>query len=298
MVLVTRAGATTQPLIAALAADLGLEVVPVADGPAPASAQLAVIAQDGLGDGSIVDVIAGLGELPSVAVVGPISRASYGQLVGKTAVRAVVADTRVELGNRLRAVVSELTGKKHYPTRPASDGLALSVSASEAVHGSLESISRWCSSAGVRRRIHDAVVDISDELLTNAIYNAPMDSEGSRPYEARSRRQGVELEPEHGARLNVWVSRGGVTISCVDPFGSLPEARARTYIAKGMTRAAGQVSTKAGGAGLGLARVVEIADLCEVRVSHRRRTEIRVTLDLHRRRSWSQQAPGLFLAFG
>ena len=47
---------------------------------------------------------------------------------------------------------------------------------------------------GARRRALSAIVSATDELLTNALYNAPVDADGRHQFSSRSGRQGVELD--------------------------------------------------------------------------------------------------------
>ena len=76
--------------------------------------------------------------------------------------------------------------------------------------------------------------------------------------------------------LEVAVHGTRVVAAMSDPHGSLDLATVRRFLAQGLR---GDVSDKAGGAGLGFARIYGLVDRLVVLVSPRARTEIAFSLD-------------------
>ncbi len=64
-------------------------------------------------------------------------------------------------------------------------------------------------------------VDVCDEYITNAIYDAPKTSEGSPKYYSRDRSQAFELAPYENVEVKWKVGENYITMSVVDQFGSL-----------------------------------------------------------------------------
>jgi hypothetical protein len=105
---------------------------------------------------------------------------------------------------------------------------------------------------GVNDRLATAFASVTDEFLSNALYNAPVDATGQRLYAHLDRTVPVRLEP--GQAIDVAFCSDGrkIGVSVTDPFGSLAADTVMTYLAKCLRREGDQIDTKAGGAGLGL----------------------------------------------
>src|SRR4029434_11166123 len=74
---------------------------------------------------------------------------------------------------------------------------------------------------------------VADELISNALYDAPVDAAGARRFHHLSRNLDVDLEP--GEEIEVRLSSDGrrLGISVSDPFGSLLPATLQDYLGKG-----------------------------------------------------------------
>jgi len=132
--------------------------------------------------------------------------------------------------------------------------------------------------AGARRPVIARIECVADELLMNAMYNAPALSRGvvPDPYEASQR----PARPEDGGVLFRYATDGRhFAISVEDRFGMLR----KDAIIDNLARARSQRSPReadAGGAGLGLYFVFSAATRFIANIDEGRRTEIVCLFDL------------------
>jgi hypothetical protein len=145
-------------------------------------------------------------------------------------------------------------------------------------------ILRWAEiylgSINVRARFAELFYSVVDELVTNAIYNAPVSGAGERRYAHLPRTQEVALE--HGEEVEVKLCcdgrRLGVAVS--DPFGSITQERVLDYLAKCFRKSWDQVDTKPGGAGLGLYYLFQALSHMVVNIRAGERTEFIGLIDV------------------
>ena len=78
--------------------------------------------------------------------------------------------------------------------------------------------------AGARRPVRTALREIANEMVMNAIFNAPVDGAGNRRYAGLPRSSEVVLEPDEQATLRWAVGERFVLLAVKDPFGSLTAA--------------------------------------------------------------------------
>src|SRR5262249_33331070 len=74
------------------------------------------------------------------------------------------------------------------------------------------------------------VETIADELITNAIWNAPRDEAGRPKYAELPRRQPLELEPHEASTLEVAGDGNYIGLAMRDPFGSLTQETLVGYL--------------------------------------------------------------------
>lgn len=140
----------------------------------------------------------------------------------------------------------------------------------------IEELEGRLTASGVRPRMARLACDAVEELVTNAIYDAPTDESGDRIYAATDRRESIFLAASARPRLDVAVVGTRVIALMSDPHGSLDVVTVRRFLAQGLR---GDVSDKPGGAGLGLARIYGLVDRLVVQIEPRRRTEIAFMLE-------------------
>jgi hypothetical protein len=130
--------------------------------------------------------------------------------------------------------------------------LSLDIAGSDDKRVAFEGIEAFMADLGVRGRVVARLQTVADEMLMNAIYDAPVDGDGTHKYAALPRSTRVELLPHERCTLRFGSDGRTFGISITDPFGRLRPDTLKRYVAKGLRRGADQIDRKQGGAGLGL----------------------------------------------
>jgi hypothetical protein len=123
------------------------------------------------------------------------------------------------------------------------------------------------------------LVQIAEELLTNALFNAPVDPSGEHPFRDLDRRQHAELATGQSVEVSLLADDNRFGIAVADPFGSLTVERFQTSLSRGFRGGEGQIQTTGGGAGIGLYTVYRASSHVTVAVTRRHRTRILAVLD-------------------
>jgi hypothetical protein len=121
--------------------------------------------------------------------------------------------------------------------------------------------------------IQPLILTVADELLMNAIYNAPRDPWGQPKYQAIERRQPLLLEAHECVEMRFGCSGRYVVLSVADSFGSLNRRVLTHYLTRGM-RGKVEVEQKEGGPGLGLHVVLNSTTQLVFNVEENVRTEV------------------------
>lgn len=136
------------------------------------------------------------------------------------------------------------------------------------------------SGIGVNPRFLSQFCSIADELVTNALYNAPVDKEGHHRFASVARSEQVQLDPGEELTIKICCDGRRLGISASDPFGSLTVRRVLDYLAKCLRKGADQVDDKAGGAGLGLYYVFDGLSHFAINLHPGHRTEVIGIIDV------------------
>ena len=139
--------------------------------------------------------------------------------------------------------------------------------------GLLVELTEAVRALGAGRRVVESVGLVGDELVTNAVYNAPRGADGQPRYAHVDRREKVALEP--GEEVEVQFGSDGRTfgLSITDRFGALDPATLRRGIERCLTQA-NPIEHKPGGAGIGLYAALCHADQLVLNLARGRRTEL------------------------
>jgi hypothetical protein len=156
----------------------------------------------------------------------------------------------------------------------------------------IEAIAEFAQSNGASLTTTDRVRDISEELLTNALYDAPSERRGVID---RTRR--VVLPKGQRCAITYGTSSQTFYVRVRDPFGTLTRTRMFDVLARCATRREVGFDTTRGGAGLGLWRVFNSASLIVLQVQPGESTEFLVGVD-RRRGGRSGRAIHLFFDEG
>jgi hypothetical protein len=138
----------------------------------------------------------------------------------------------------------------------------------------LEDVRAFADSMKLHERMLMHLVTVADELVTNGLYDAPVDDSGASRFAHLSRREEVVLGP--GEELDVTLCRDGrrVGIAVSDRFGSLSPTRVTDYLGKCYRKGGDQVDAKEGGAGLGFYYAFEALSHLIINIAPGKRTEV------------------------
>lgn len=114
---------------------------------------------------------------------------------------------------------------------------------------------------GIRSTILDQSYLVAEEMLMNAIYDAPVDSQGVPLFNHLSRKTDVILEPNQYAKFNYASDGRFIVISVADPFGALTKDVMIDYLRTCSEGQGGSLNANKGGAGWGLYQTIENSDL-------------------------------------
>lgn len=146
--------------------------------------------------------------------------------------------------------------------------------------GYIKQVSDYADSLGCNERVIEMVENIVDELVTNAIYNAPRDAGGAPKYAKLSRREQVVLEDHEVGELQFACDGDYIAIAQVDPFGSLTQDTVVNYLNRCLVKGPQQFSDNTGGAGIGLYRVFQSISKFIVNIDPGKKTEVISLIDL------------------
>ncbi len=157
--------------------------------------------------------------------------------------------------------------------------LSFEVSSSQQKDPLLTSLSEYVANIGINKRIISAVASVADELLMNAIYNAPIYN-GIRPYAHQSRTIPVDLRPDETCFFSFASDGRQFVLSVRDRFGSLAPEKIRGYLVRCFAMGADQIEQKRGGAGMGFYFIMENLNKLIVNISPGRGTEFIGIIDI------------------
>jgi hypothetical protein len=119
----------------------------------------------------------------------------------------------------------------------------------------IQIIMEYAREAGLRGPVRDRVQLVSDELMMNALYHAPVDEQGNERYRSISRKELASLEEVEPIEIHYGCSGRYFGISVRDGGGSLTRKKALEYLMRAKQDTA-VIENKATGAGLGLLSVL------------------------------------------
>jgi hypothetical protein len=115
---------------------------------------------------------------------------------------------------------------------------------------------------------------VTDELISNAVHNAPRDAAGTHYRRDLARDIEIDLDERHQVRLRWGCDARYVAIEVTDGFGSLDRDTILTALANNDVRESG------GGAGMGIALAYRSCDHLVFNLAPGKRTEIIALIDV------------------
>lgn len=140
----------------------------------------------------------------------------------------------------------------------------------------IEDVHAFCAEFQSRRQA-SATSQVVDELMMNAMYDAPVDAKGRERY-AHKRNQAVELDSEERPTFGYGTDGTRIVLSITDPFGRLPKGAVFGGIHRGLT--SGEMDTRGGGAGLGMLLIYHAAKVLFFDVIPGQRTQVTAVVEL------------------
>lgn len=135
---------------------------------------------------------------------------------------------------------------------------------------------------GAGRELAGSMALVADELITNAVYNAPRDGAGNPRYAHRDRREKIELDPWERVTVEYACDGERLALAVTDWFGALTPADIRESLRRCLT-ADDPIRRGDGGAGIGMYAVLHGCGQLVFNIEAGRRTEIIAIADLRRR---------------
>ncbi|MGK0361197.1 MAG: hypothetical protein ACI9U2_003515 [Bradymonadia bacterium] len=156
-------------------------------------------------------------------------------------------------------------------------------------------IERFMASIGMRGRLVEHAQALADEMLMNAIYDAPIDRKTGDPKYANQRRADrVALMPTERPMFSFGSHGQRLVMGVRDPFGALTAQTLKNYIRKGLRRGSDQIEHKEGGAGLGLFLLFDGLNSISVNIDPGRATEFIGVINIRGSLRESRQTPKAF----
>jgi hypothetical protein len=138
----------------------------------------------------------------------------------------------------------------------------------------------YAASLGCSSRTVELTESIVDELVTNAIFNAPRNEDGTARYRDLHRSESVTLEEHERATLQFACDGDFIAVSTLDPFGALDQDTVVDYLHRCFSKGPRQISEESGGAGIGLYSVFQSVSKFVINLAPRKKTEVISLIDL------------------
>lgn len=118
-----------------------------------------------------------------------------------------------------------------------------------------EAVRQYLIAAKIPARISNIITNAVDELLMNALFDAPCDEFGKTLYSATARDQARNLKPEEMVTMSVGFDGFYVGISVADGFGSIDRSRLLNHVSTNYRDQDYQIRAGQAGAGLGISNI-------------------------------------------
>ncbi len=140
-----------------------------------------------------------------------------------------------------------------------------------------ERMREYFGKQGLGERLITTVIDVAEELVMNALYDAPV--EAGFFQRARQRFEDVNLPPDRACEISYGIEDETVFIRLRDPFGALSRSRLLEVLNRCSAESV-QLDESRGGAGLGLWRVFQSSSTLAITVVPQQLTEVLVGIGI------------------
>lgn len=144
-------------------------------------------------------------------------------------------------------------------------------------------------SMGIRTPLLERLEHAAEEMMMNAVYDAPVDADGTALFNHLPRNNEIQLQSNQEAVFRFACDGNVVAISTQDPFGSLPRYVILNYLESCYSNQAGTYNAAKGGGGRGLHQILETCDWTVFNIKPGERTEVIGLFDIERKEfQWPQ----------
>ncbi|MFO1464786.1 MAG: hypothetical protein U1F66_13545 [bacterium] len=215
-----------------------------------------------------------------IAVIDDSLEEYFPELLVKGFPHNLIADNQPldlhELGATIRKLLNgDIFGIDKYGI-PVHETIRLT--ASDQKYPVIEKIRDFYLQAGVQERIVRNVELILNELLMNAIFDAPVDPGGHKPYSNVDRGASFQLQDKEQPEVQYGLDHGKLAVSVSDQFGGFRKETFFTYV----HRCFSEKSILEGpgkGAGMGLFMVFKSLNQMVINVAPGKKTEVIALID-------------------
>jgi hypothetical protein len=142
----------------------------------------------------------------------------------------------------------------------------------------IQTVLDFAEQSKMRRQVRSAIGQVCEELLMNALYDAPVDAEGKQVFADIDPHDRTKTKSPRPVSIRYAASEDGFAVAVRDRFGRLAKNTILSYIEKCL-HSPDQIDRKTYGAGLGLYLVANAAATYVVNVAYGVATEVVCTFD-------------------
>jgi hypothetical protein len=142
----------------------------------------------------------------------------------------------------------------------------------------IDEVLAYAEKVGVRRQVRSAIGQVCEELLMNALYDAPVDERGAPLFAEVELKARLDRLSPRPVSIRYAATENGFAVSVRDRFGRLDKATVLRYIDKCL-HSPQQIDRKVYGAGLGIYLIANAATQFVLNVAPGMATEVVCTFD-------------------
>ncbi len=216
-----------------------------------------------------------------IAVVSKATLASTIELLSETRCNHVVLDDEEGLFTMSVTINKFVTGDLFGIEKYLPPGTPVQLTRLRDYKGrtaAIDEILGYAESIGVRRQIRLSIGQVCEELLMNALYDAPADASGTPLFAEVDLKARLERLSPRPVSIRYAATETGFAVSVRDRFGRLDKATVLRYIDKCL-HSPDQIDRKVYGAGLGIYLIANAATQFVLNVAPGMATEVVCTFD-------------------
>jgi hypothetical protein len=204
-------------------------------------------------------------------------------------IRHAVHVTRADFEKEINLAVEMITKPQNFMGRPlhhisaekrCAPQLKIDFTSMDEKSIVLDKFSRYLDKVGDAVMLKHAIVNMVDELFTNALYNAPTDENGNRLNHRKERTDKVALNQVLRPQLSLYHNGNMGLICCKDPYGSLDLEKLLGRLSGLYLSEKKEVNMGPGGAGVAYHMMLESSSGLYIAVEKNKSTVVCFTLHL------------------